>query len=76
ASLQKGHVVLYVGTYNGEIIIFHNTWGIKTKKDGVEGRVIVGKAVFSSLNIGKYVENYDEESSMLKNLISMNIITQ
>jgi len=73
---KKGHVVLYVGTYNGEIIIFHNTWGIKTKKDGVEGRVIVGKAVFSSLNIGKYVENYDEESSMLKNLISMNIITQ
>jgi hypothetical protein len=73
---KKGHVVLYVGTYNGEIIVFHNTWGIRTKKDGVEGRVIVGKAVFSSLNIGKYVENYDEESSMLKNLISMNIITQ
>lgn len=73
---KKGHVVLYVGTYNGEIIVFHNTWGIRTKKDGVEGRVVVGKAVFSSLNIGKYVENYDEESSMLKNLISMNIITQ
>jgi len=73
---KKGHVVLYVGTFNDEIIVFHNTWGIRTKKDGIEGRVVVGKAVFSSLNIGKYVENYDEESSMLKNLISMNIITQ
>ncbi|MDD5400190.1 MAG: SH3 domain-containing protein [Sulfurimonas sp.] len=73
---KKGHVVLYVGTYNDEIIVFHNTWGIKTKKDGVEGRVVIGKSVFSSLNIGKYLENYDEESSMLKNLISMNILTQ
>lgn len=73
---KKGHVVLYVGTYNDEIIVFHNTWGIKTKKDGVEGRVVIGKSVFSSLNIGKYLENYDEESSMLKNLVSMNILTQ
>lgn len=73
---KKGHVVLYVGTYNDEIIVFHNTWGIKTKKDGVEGRVVIGKSVFSSLNIGKYLENYDKESSMLKNLVSMNILTQ
>lgn len=73
---KKGHVVLYVGIYNDEIIVFHNTWGIKTKKDGVEGRVVIGKSVFSSLNIGKYLENYDKESSMLKNLVSMNILTQ
>jgi hypothetical protein len=73
---KKGHVVLYVGTYNDEVIVFHNTWGIKTKKDGIEGRVIIGKAVFSSLNLGKNTENFDEESTMLKNLISMNIITQ
>jgi len=73
---KKGHVVLYVGTYNDEVIVFHNTWGIKTKKEGIEGRVVVGRPVFSSLNLGKYVEDYDEESSMLKTLISMNILTQ
>ncbi len=73
---KKGHVVLYVGTYNDEVIVFHNTWGIKTKKDGVEGRVVIGKSVFSSLNIGKYLENYDKESSMLRTLVSMNILTQ
>ncbi|MDD5372254.1 MAG: SH3 domain-containing protein [Sulfurimonas sp.] len=73
---KKGHVVLYVGTYNDEIIVFHNTWGIKTKKDGVEGRVVVGKSVFSSLTLGKHLKNYDEESSLLRTLVSMNILTQ
>ncbi|NCO00573.1 MAG: glycoside hydrolase [Epsilonproteobacteria bacterium] len=72
---KKGHIVLYVGTYNGEIIIFHNTWGIKTKKDGVAGRVVIGRSIFSSLRLGKNQENYDEESEILRNLKSMNILT-
>lgn len=73
---KKGHVVLYVGTLNDEIIVFHNTWGIRTDKDGVEGRVVVGKAIFSSLTLGKGIEYYDENSSMLRTLSSMNIITK
>ncbi|QOY53344.1 SH3 domain-containing protein [Candidatus Sulfurimonas baltica] len=73
---KKGHIVLYVGTYNDEVIVFHNTWGIKTKKDGVEGRVIIGKPIFSTLRLGKNQENYDEEAEILKNLKSMNILTQ
>ncbi len=73
---KRGHVVLYVGTYNGEIVVFHNTWGIKTKSENDEGRVIIGKPVFSSLRLGKYQENYDEEAEILKNLTSMNILTK
>ena len=73
---KKGHIVLYVGTYNDEIVIFHNTWGIKTKKDLNEGRVIIGKAIFSSLKLGRYQDDYDKDGEILKNLISMNIITQ
>jgi phenylpyruvate tautomerase PptA (4-oxalocrotonate tautomerase family) len=73
---KKGHIVLYVGTYNDEIIVFHNAWGIKTKKDGVEGRIIIGKPIFSTLRLGRGEENFDEESELLRNLISMNILTQ
>jgi len=73
---KKGHIVLYVGTYNDEIIVFHNAWGIKTKKDGVEGRIVIGKPIFSTLRLGKGEENFDEESELLRNLISMNILTQ
>lgn len=72
---RKGHIVLYVGTYNDEIIVFHNTWGIRTKQHAVEGRYIIGKALFSTLTLGKEVKNYDEDASLLKNLLSMNTIT-
>jgi len=73
---KKGHIVLYVGTYNDEIIAFHNTWGIKTKKDDIEGRVVIGKPIFSTLKLGKNQVNYDKESEILRNLKSMNILTQ
>jgi len=71
---KKGHIVLYVGTYNGEIIVFHNTWGIKTNHDGVEGRIVVGRSIFSTLRLGKEQPYYDEEAEMLTNLKSMNIL--
>ena len=71
---KKGHIVLYLGTYEDEIIVFHNTWGIKTKKDGLESRFVVGKPVFSTLSFGRGLNDYDESSEILKNLKSMNII--
>lgn len=73
---KRGHIVLYVGVVNDNIIIFHNTWGIKTKTDGKEGRFLVGKTIFSTLKIGDELENYDEEAQLLKNIKSMNIITK
>jgi len=73
---KQGHIVLYVGTFEDEIVVFHNTWGIKTKKDDVEGRVVVGKTVFSTLRLGENLENYDKEGEILRNLKSMNILTQ
>jgi hypothetical protein len=71
---KRGHIVLYLGTYNEKIIIFHNAWGIKTKKDGVEGRYVVGKPVYTTLQFGRGLKDYDETSEILKNLISMNIL--
>ena len=73
---KRGHIVLYVGTYNGEVIILHNTWGIKTKKDGTYGRIIIGKTILSTLELGKHQRYYDKESSILKNLSSLNILTR
>jgi hypothetical protein len=73
---KKGHIVLYVGTYNDDIVVFHNTWGIKTKKDGVEGRLIIGRAIFSTLKLGEEQKDYDKSSELLKNMTSMNIITE
>lgn len=72
---KKGHIVLYLGTYNDEVVAFHNTWGIKTAKNGVEGRIVIGKSVISSLRLGSKQRYYDKDSEILKNLKSMNILT-
>ncbi|MEN4053011.1 MULTISPECIES: SH3 domain-containing C40 family peptidase [Sulfurimonas] len=72
---KKGHILLYVGVKEGKVIVFHNTWGVKTKKDGVEGRFIVGKPIFSTLELGSNLEDYDPDASILRNLKSMNILT-
>lgn len=49
-------------------------WGIKTKEEGKEGRYIIGKALFSTLNFGNNLDSYDDNSSIIHNLKSMNIL--
>lgn len=72
---KKGHILLYVGAYKDTVVAFHNIWGIKTKVDNVEGRLVVGKAVFSSLNLGSNQKGYDVDSGILNNLESINTIS-
>lgn len=72
---KKGHIMLYVGIYKDEIIVFHDTWGIKTVHNGEEGRIIIGKPVFSTLQLGSNQEYYKESSGLLRNLKSMNILS-
>ena len=72
----KGHIVLYLGEYEGTIMILHNMWGVRTLIDGEEGRVVIGRTVISTLEIGKELEGYQSEKSLLSKLKSMNIITE
>ncbi len=73
---RKGHIVLYVGTYTDKIVVFQNLWGVKTLKDDKEGRYIIGRTVFSTLEIGKNLKYYDEKGSLLRGLVSMNIVSE
>ncbi|WP_455756024.1 SH3 domain-containing protein [Sulfurimonas sp.] len=73
---KKGHIVLYVGLHEDEVIVFHNTWAVKTKIDNKEGRFIIGKPVFTTLKFGKEIVGYDKDSELLKNIESMNIVTR
>ncbi|MFA5214424.1 SH3 domain-containing protein [Sulfuricurvum sp.] len=73
----KGHVVLYVGTYEDTIMIMHNIWGIRTiDQEGKKGRRIIGKAVISTLELGAEIENYDVKNKLLTRVQSMNIFTK
>ncbi len=74
---KKGHVLLYLGTYEDSVMVMHNIWGIRTKdKAGLKGRVIVGRAVISTLELGADVENFDFSNMLLSTLVSMNIFTK
>ena len=73
---KRGHILLYVGTFEDKVIVFHNTWGIKTKKDGIEGRFVIGKTIFSTLKVGKNLKYYDKDAELLKNVKSINILTR
>jgi hypothetical protein len=68
---KQGHIVLYVGLFNDDIVVFQNVWGVKTEKDGIEGRHVVGKSIFSTLELGKNLQTYDESGSLLRNLQSL-----
>jgi len=71
---KKGHIVLYTGTVNNNITVFQNMWGIKTKENKKEGRYIIGKALFTTLNFGEELTSYDKNASLLNNLKSMSIV--
>lgn len=74
---KKGHILLYIGTNsNGKILVMHNMWGIRTLKDGVESRIILGKTVITSLDVGSNQSDYADDSSLLHSLKSMNIIVE
>jgi len=73
---KKGHILLYLGVYQGKIAVLHNAWGIRTLDDGKEGRYILGRTIISSLELGKELKDYDQESGLLAKISSMNIVTQ
>jgi len=73
---RRGHIALYVGEYKGEIVIFQNLWGVRTKNKNKTGRVVVGKAVFSTLELGKEAPYCDTQSCFLQKVQSFNVLVE
>ncbi len=72
---KRGHIVLYVGIKNEKVVIFQNVWGVKTLQNHKAGRHIIGRTIFSTLEVGKNLYYYDPSASLLTHLESMNIVT-
>ena len=49
---KSGHIMLYIGQKDGQPIVFHSTWGLKTKKGDTYGRKIIGSTVVTTLEPG------------------------
>jgi hypothetical protein len=73
---RKGHVMMYIGVKDGQALIFHNIWGIRTKDlRGREGRKIIGQAVITTLRPGQELRNFDAEAgNLLTHIAGMSIL--
>jgi len=50
----KGHIMLYIGSRNGEPLVFHNFWSVRTLSErGQQGKKIVGHAAITTLYPGR-----------------------
>ena len=50
----RGHIMLYIGSHDGEPLVFHNFWSVRTKNErGEQGKKIVGHAAITTLYPGR-----------------------
>ena len=69
---RPGHVAIYLGQKNGQILILHNVWGNHTR--GGKGRNIIGRAIISTVEYGKEIDEVDSKSLFLNSMSSMSIL--
>ena len=63
-----GHIVLYLGQYNGEPVIMHTYWGIR-KNDGT--KLITGRTIITSTEPGKERGDVKERAKLINTLRSI-----
>lgn len=65
----KGHIMLYVGVKNNEPLVVHNIWSVRLKNSsGKKYRHIIGKATITTLEPGKNIKDFDEDTNILNRI--------
>jgi cell wall-associated NlpC family hydrolase len=71
----KGHIMLYMGSYNGEILVFHNFWSARDKKSKRKtSKQIVGHAAITTLQPGSKSKRHRQGRGYLNEIIGMTVI--
>ncbi len=66
---MPGHIGLYLGTEQGEPVMFHNVWGIRVDEQGRgDDRFIIGRAVVTSLEPGAELPNLYNNQTILQRI--------
>ncbi|HVO66958.1 MAG TPA: NlpC/P60 family N-terminal domain-containing protein [Syntrophales bacterium] len=73
---RRGHIMLYIGSYQGRALVFHNFWGVKTKDFlGRESRKIVGHAAITTIHPGLELHDVgNTESDLLSGVLGMTVL--
>ncbi|WP_418764820.1 NlpC/P60 family N-terminal domain-containing protein [Mailhella sp.] len=70
-----GHIGLYVGSFAGDPVFFHDIWGVRSRlRDGREGRVILGRAVITGLRPGAERSDSDPRGLLIERMRGYSII--
>jgi hypothetical protein len=73
---KKGHIMLYIGSYQNEPVIFHNIWSVRqVSAFGRDERKIVGRAAITTLLPGKDILSRKPlQDNLLKDISGMTIL--
>ena len=66
---KPGHIMLYIGSRDGEPVVLHTVWGLKTRRDGVEGRAVIGRTVITTLEPGADLKDLARPEGLLINAV-------
>ena len=66
---MRGHIMLYLGQYRDESVVFHNIWGLRVVEEGdANARHVLGRAVVSSLRLGQELPALKDGAILLDRL--------
>jgi hypothetical protein len=65
---MPGHIMLYIGMYDGEPAVFHNTWGVAVTGGG---RAVVGRAVATGLRLGEEIPGKSADSLLIDRIVAI-----
>lgn len=70
-----GHIALYVGSYQGQPVIFHNMWGIRVVRDGDDdARHVVGRCAITTLEPGRELPNRYKNALLIDRIRAYTIL--
>ncbi|WP_348518289.1 SH3 domain-containing protein [Campylobacter sp. CCS1377] len=69
---MKGHIMLYAGTINDDILALHSAWGVKTKDDG---RLLIAKNAITTLDIASDKKEVDSKDLFISRLSAVSFLS-
>ncbi len=74
---MQGHILVYVGQWKGRPVVYHDIWGLRTfGENGRDGRLVLGRAVVTTLRAGEEVPAVGPEHILLNRVRAMTILTR
>jgi hypothetical protein len=70
----KGHILLYLGVVDGEIVVLHDAWGFAYEENKTEKRFILGRPIISTLYVGSKHENFMRKKSLAARLQGIRVL--